>query len=77
MEIWNYLFIIDNYNRISRFQRCFIFIKLQTFKNDIAADGHHKPLTIYTYIRFLDEIEKYIPNTQDRTQKSSSICTLE
>ncbi len=48
----------------------------QTFKNEIAANVHQKTLTIYTYIHFLDEIEKYIPNTNDRTEKSSSTCTL-
>ena len=52
----------------------------QTFKSEITADGQQKTLTIYTYIRFLDEIEKYIPS-KDRysgipSQQSSSICNL-
>jgi hypothetical protein len=52
----------------------------QTFKSEVAADGQQKLLTIYTYIRFLDEIEKYIPIVPDDTRKSSSrssaICIL-
>lgn len=52
----------------------------QTFKSEVAADGQHKILTIYTYMRFLDEIEKYIP-LKDRqsgipSQQPSSICSL-
>ncbi len=47
----------------------------QTFKNEIAADGQQKILTIYTYIRFLDEIEKYIPTRNDQ-RSSSSTCIL-
>jgi hypothetical protein len=64
--------IIETYKRCKAHWE-FMF---QTFKNEVAADGQHKTLTIYTYIRFLDEIEKYIPNTHDQTQKSSSVCTL-
>ena len=52
----------------------------QAFKSEIAADGRQKTLTIYTYIRFLDAIEKYIPTIDDRSQRSpsqrSSICIL-
>jgi len=52
----------------------------QTFKSEIAADGQHKLLTIYIYIRFLDQIEKYIPIThndnQQSSSRSSSLCIL-
>jgi hypothetical protein len=48
----------------------------QTFKSEIAADGQHKLLTIYIYIRFLDQIEKYIPITHKDSQRSSGVCIL-
>ena len=47
----------------------------QTFKSEIVADGQKQILTIYTYIRFLDQIEKYIP-TVDDPHKKSSTCIL-
>lgn len=41
----------------------------QTFKSEIAVNGQQKMFTIYTYIRFLDAIEKYIRAMDDCSEK--------
>ncbi|CAF4131332.1 unnamed protein product [Rotaria sp. Silwood2] len=52
----------------------------QIFKSEVAADNEQKILTIETYIRFLDEIEKYIPMVPEDISQSSSptstVCNL-
>lgn len=48
----------------------------QTFKAEVAADSKHRLLTIETYIRFLDEIEKYVPIVELDSSKSSTVCTV-
>ncbi|CAM4961869.1 unnamed protein product [Rotaria socialis] len=52
-------------------------LMFQTFKSEVAADDQQKMLSIDTYIRFLAEIEKYVPD--DKTQSServSKMCIL-
>jgi len=48
----------------------------QTMKGEVAADGQQKPLTLSTYLCFLDEIQKYIPRVPGDKSQSSVICTL-
>ena len=68
--------IVETYKRCKAHWE-FMF---QTFKSEIAADRQQKTLTIYTYIRFLDEIEKYVPAKDHRSdipsRESSSVCSL-
>ena len=48
----NDLFTMCRQNRESMFH---------TIKNEISAlDKHAQPLTLYTYLRFLNEIQKYV-----------------
>jgi hypothetical protein len=61
------LYIMCKTNRESMFQ---------TMKSEVAADGQQKPLTLGTYLCFLDEIKKYIPHTPGDNSQSSVICTL-
>ena len=60
------------------FKRCKVHWEamFQTFKAEVAADSKHRLLTIETYVRFLDEIEKYIPIVQADSSQSSVICTI-
>ncbi|CAF1233478.1 unnamed protein product [Rotaria sordida] len=55
-------------------------LMFQTFKAEVTADNQQKLLTIDTYIRFLDVIEKYIPIVPNDKSKpstsSSTFCTL-
>lgn len=52
----------------------------QTIKSETAADGQQQLLTIETCVRFLDEIEKYLPtvpnNNLKPSSRSSAICIL-
>ena len=48
----------------------------RTFKDEVAADGQQKPLTLSVYLCFLDEIHKYIPQVAGEYSQSSTICTL-
>jgi len=49
----------------------------QTFQNEIKAGGQKKSLDLHTFIRFIDELGKYVPQEYDRNSKTSStICTL-
>ena len=43
----------------------------QTFKSEIAANGQQQVLTLYTYMRFIDQIEKFIPNLSNKSSQSS------
>ena len=53
-------------------------LMFQTFKAEVISDGTQKPLTIDTYIRFLDEIQKYVPlNVTDTNSSPNSVlCVL-
>ena len=51
-------------------------LMFQTFKAEVAADRQHELLTIETYIRFLDEIEKFMPTDRVSSSKPSAICML-
>ena len=56
------------------YQRChahweFMF---ETFKAEVITSKEYGTLTIYTYIRFLDEIKKYVPTTPFQNTHSSS-----
>ena len=52
-------------------------LMFQAFKSEVAAsDSPQKLLTIDTYIRFLDAIEKYLPINTSRENASSLICLL-
>ncbi|CAF2636715.1 unnamed protein product [Rotaria sp. Silwood2] len=55
-------------------------LMFQTFKAEVAADNPEKLLTVDTYIRFLDAIEKYIPIVPNDSFKPSTsasmFCTL-
>ncbi|CAF3461179.1 unnamed protein product [Rotaria sp. Silwood1] len=51
-------------------------LMFQTFKAEVAADDQQKLLTIDTYIRFLDAIEKYIPIVSNDTSKPSTSTSM-
>lgn len=57
-------------------------LMFQTFKDEVAAaNGQQKMLTIETYIRFIDSIEKYVPivlrdHQSKNSSPSSALCTL-
>lgn len=48
----------------------------QTMKDEVANDGQHKPLTLSTYLCFLDEIQKYIPHAFGDNSPAPVVCTL-
>ena len=48
----------------------------QTMKDEVANDGQQKPLTLSTYLCFLDEIQKYIPYARGDNSHPSVVCTL-
>jgi hypothetical protein len=48
----------------------------QKMKDEVAADGQQKPLTLGTYLCFLDKIRKYIPHVPGDNSQSSVVCTL-
>lgn len=51
-------------------------LMFQTMKDEVANDGQQKPLTLSTYLCFLDEIQKYIPHKPGENSPSSVVCTL-
>lgn len=62
------------------YKRCMAHWELmfQTFKAEVSSDGTQKPLTIETYIRFLDELRKYVPMTMNdhHGPTTSVLCLL-
>jgi hypothetical protein len=61
------MYIMCKTNRESMFQ---------TMKSEVAADGQQKPLTLSTYLCFLDEIQNYIPHVPGDNSQFSVGCTL-
>lgn len=55
-------------------------VMFQAFKSEVVADDEKKLLTVDTYIRFLDEIGKYIPivpgDSSQSSSKTSNFCII-
>lgn len=50
----------------------------QAMRNEVIADGTVPPLTIATYLNFLDRLKVYIPiNAKDRPHEQiSAVCNI-